>query len=456
MFIRKTLGRFKRKLLAEAIGSSLPFAITGGAAVVWIVSLIVHIMMRPFALTSALAIGGGVFALIFLTLFILRFPTQKKVAARMDALGLQERVSTMLAYQHDDSEIAKLQRRDALEHIRAVSAKEMPLRLYKPMWIAATVCLALAAGTMMLPTDILLRLFPPTVIESAVEEPEQDNEIALLIEELRENVRQSRLEDELKKELSAIIDELEEDLQYADNELEQAIQIEQAKQEMQQLLEEQITKMAIGAALQQYPLTAALGEAVGSGDTEGVKTALDELEAMLAQDPTMISTLSETIQNALDDSGSDSSDKLYGAFLSFYKLLDVIDTDSDDFEKTLTFTFDESEKAILFALEIQNSIQSELENFEDLFGGEDETTDEQEQAPPPPPPSGSQNGEEGILGDGEQPNTMTEEIFDPVSGSVSYGDVFATYYADYLKALENGDIPEEMQEILDRYYTSLS
>ena len=51
---------------------------------------------------------------------------------------------------------------------------------------------------------------------------------------------------------------------------------------------------------------------------------------------------------------------------------------------------------------------------------------------------------------------MTEGIYDPVSGSVSYGEVFAAYYAEYLAALEAGEVPEDLQEIIDQYFSSLN
>ena len=50
---------------------------------------------------------------------------------------------------------------------------------------------------------------------------------------------------------------------------------------------------------------------------------------------------------------------------------------------------------------------------------------------------------------------MTEGIYDPISGSVQYGDVFATYYAEYLAALEAGEVPEELQQIIDQYFSAL-
>ena len=64
------------------------------------------------------------------------------------------------------------------------------------------------------------------------------------------------------------------------------------------------------------------------------------------------------------------------------------------------------------------------------------------------PGSGEQPGEDGI-------SLKTEPIYDPISGSVPYGDVFSAYYSDYLRGEENGEIPFEVQEAARSYFSSL-
>ena len=66
-----------------------------------------------------------------------------------------------------------------------------------------------------------------------------------------------------------------------------------------------------------------------------------------------------------------------------------------------------------------------------------------------------EDGEGDIPGEGSDTPGMIESIYDPVSGNVSYGEVFAVYYAEYLKALEAGDVPPELQKIIDQYFSTL-
>ena len=56
---------------------------------------------------------------------------------------------------------------------------------------------------------------------------------------------------------------------------------------------------------------------------------------------------------------------------------------------------------------------------------------------------------------GMMESTMTEGFYDPVLGYVTFGEVYATYYAEYLQALRDGKVPEELQEKMDKYFSGL-
>ncbi len=67
-------------------------------------------------------------------------PQARDIAGRVDRLGLEERLITMLEYEKDDSIMAQRQRRDAKEHMNDVSNKKVKFRLSKLM-----ICFAVAA-----------------------------------------------------------------------------------------------------------------------------------------------------------------------------------------------------------------------------------------------------------------------------------------------------------------------
>lgn len=64
---------------------------------------------------------------------------------------------------------------------------------------------------------------------------------------------------------------------------------------------------------------------------------------------------------------------------------------------------------------------------------------------------------QGGQGEGEtQEDTRTEKFYDPVSGETTYGKVYAAYYARYLEQLEEGNMPQELEEINNRYFDGLN
>ena len=92
-----------------------------------------------FAL-AALAFGVG--AILF---YKLKYqPTAKKVARRVDELGLEERIITMQELQNDNSYIAKRQREDALAALKSVSSNMIKIIVSAPL-IIAVACSALTS-----------------------------------------------------------------------------------------------------------------------------------------------------------------------------------------------------------------------------------------------------------------------------------------------------------------------
>ncbi|MBQ9097844.1 MAG: hypothetical protein IJY50_00235 [Clostridia bacterium] len=96
-----------------------------------------------------LAIGVGLVAGIAggVLLYFLKYrPDVHEVARRVDRLGLQERVVTMLEYQQDDSYIATLQRENAETKLKSVEHRKLRFRLPTALIVLAAVALVLGSG----------------------------------------------------------------------------------------------------------------------------------------------------------------------------------------------------------------------------------------------------------------------------------------------------------------------
>lgn len=95
----------------------------------------------------AIGVGGGVWLLSGLLFFFLKYkPSVAETAARMDRLGLEERMITMLELDGDDSYIAKAQRENARESITRVEGRKIRLRISKIVVCLAVVSLVLGSG----------------------------------------------------------------------------------------------------------------------------------------------------------------------------------------------------------------------------------------------------------------------------------------------------------------------
>ncbi len=96
----------------------------------------------------AVGVFIGVSAVSGILLYFLKFrPDVSDVARRVDRLGLEERMITMLELQDDDSYIAALQRENAKQHLGAVEGRRIKLRISRAL-IVFTIVAALLGSSM--------------------------------------------------------------------------------------------------------------------------------------------------------------------------------------------------------------------------------------------------------------------------------------------------------------------
>ena len=74
------------------------------------------------------------------------------------------------------------------------------------------------------------------------------------------------------------------------------------------------------------------------------------------------------------------------------------------------------------------------------------------------PQNSDRNGKGQSLAGGdlwEQTSSMTEPVYDPISGFVPYGKVYSVYLSDYLRDAENGSVPYEISDAARTYFENL-
>jgi hypothetical protein len=134
------------RLVAEAILKSVLLGITVGLFANFLAALAAWFFDWG-GIWFAIGVGCVVALVTGVILYFVRFrPTTQQIARRVDRLGLEERMITMLELQGDDSYIAQLQRENAREHLRDAENKKLRIRLPKVALLLAAVALILGGG----------------------------------------------------------------------------------------------------------------------------------------------------------------------------------------------------------------------------------------------------------------------------------------------------------------------
>ena len=206
--LQQALLPVKRRLRAQrafqwaAIGA---LAAAGGVA---LLRMATFLWPLPAALAWGLALLVGLPTLCALT--AASWPVADLDAARQaDALGLMARAQTALMLQDDDTPMASLQRRDAIESLKGLEPRRV-MHLHTPgaVWVAIAVCLGLTALSFLIPNPQveLLRAQEQSHEQLEFELGEEQKKSAALLgekETLEETLSQQKEEHE--QEMSTLM-----------------------------------------------------------------------------------------------------------------------------------------------------------------------------------------------------------------------------------------------------------
>ncbi len=473
MNVNKLLRPFKNRLLFEAYIKSFLSALTLGAATSALAGLMLRLKEVSSLLPYSLAFGGFICLLSFPLFLSLRdYPTRKKIASRLDGLGLQDRVSTMLEYQKDDSPIAEIQRKDTLERLKAVAPKTLPIRIGKRYWIPCLVSLVLATAVL-----LLGHVAPDMGQAEDTARLQRESVMADMLQELRQQVKEAGIADSLKESLLTVIDQLEQDLEKVDGQLQETATIDAAKRRIEQILEDALTRKPIGTALQQYADTFDLGKALYPGEIAPVLSALQVTCEEQTDDPASIEKYVSSLNGALSACGVDPADSLYGAIDSLSR--DLAEAQVDTLSSLYAKAGAAIEKALMQQAEIEalkealadrmSSAKDTLLGYHRIDLADPDLIDQGQDSPLVDITSdiiwkdgqtgggdAQHNAGTGVgYEDGDSPS-MRELVYDPEAGLVTYGKVLSSYYARYLADVTAGKIPKELQQIIDSYYIALN
>jgi len=132
--------KFEALLRAFLCGLAVGFSAAFVAAFATWLTVIDGVWLILTALAAATAVATPIF-------YFARFrPTAISSARRIDTLGLEERLVTMVEYKDDPSVIAKLQREDAKAALARASAKYLKITISNAVVVSLIICAYLFAG----------------------------------------------------------------------------------------------------------------------------------------------------------------------------------------------------------------------------------------------------------------------------------------------------------------------
>lgn len=143
MIFKNNFQELYKKYLKAAIIKSLVYATLISCSVLFVASFAIWIINAK-QYWIALTLFGILEIGIFFLFFNIFKPDDKKIAKELDALGLQQRVITMNEFKEDSSLMARIQRQNAIDHIKKVDTKLIKVAL--PTLVIIFTCIAVLFG----------------------------------------------------------------------------------------------------------------------------------------------------------------------------------------------------------------------------------------------------------------------------------------------------------------------
>lgn len=164
--------RQEPKLKMEAFLKSVLSGLTIGFGANFLLALI--LWLTPLdGFWISIGVLAGVTLIATPIFYFKRFrPTDTTSARRIDRLGLDERLVTMVEYGNDGSFIANLQRKDAEEALSRVDNKQLKIRISRAIVVSLVICAVLGTGMTTVSALDNMGLLPggDELIDSFVEE----------------------------------------------------------------------------------------------------------------------------------------------------------------------------------------------------------------------------------------------------------------------------------------------
>ena len=459
----KNFIKFRRRVRAEAIASSLLIGVATGSIAYASVAITVKLLgkvMNPFYYW----IFGGAALLVSLILYFVFTPSDKRLAKRLDAVySLDEKVSTMVEFSDSDDEFAVIQREDAEEKLGS-----QPMRALKSTkLIAGVLAFVIAAGSLvgsfLIPVKanseapigefdkqwILTALNELiTIVEGAYIDDTLKESSLTELKSLRSFVEGSQLLSEMKGEAIKTVIAISDDLRIANS-------AEAISEKLVSSQDENIKK---------------LGSEMADLSGSGTKKALEKIgETISNSNPNDGVFIAEELDVYLQASGVRSDDTVY---MLLKTLVATIKADPSVAKSECESAAKVLSASIILQNVNKSTINVVINKLCNLFGitekditavnpdvdidingsgGSDNTPGDSDADEPDNNIIGS-----GGLGTGEVIYGSNDMIFDPHTNTYRpYGEILNEYFAKVNEYITDGKTSSEISDALEKYFSIL-
>ena len=471
--MKESFNKFRKKMLFEALIKSSLIGLSVALIVVTIPKLIVHfgkINISEFFDLILLLLFNVIFILVFGLLFLITFPKELKVAKRLDKdLGLNQKVQTMIEFEHDDSTIVNLQREDTLNILSNISLKKLGMKF--SVFFFVLIGLACALGITVAAVEVYEK---PPVVTPEPEEPKYDldNWTVRALLDLIEVVETSNVEKDLK---DPVVNNLKELLN--------SLETVELESEMKKLVTEIIADSLLRLDLinsnnevfneiksSSSSLVKDIAVQINALNVSNVNNCIENIYVYLCGDPTTTSgallEFDNDFRTVIVNSKLNKEERLTKALLDFGNELKSLEG-QNNLSEAVEVVISKHKENILNILRIQAEnklvIEYVVSQLEIIFGlkepeindNEGDGTENKGQINETEPPKVNEGEFEGGYGTGEVLFGSDDIIFDIEKGSVEYGEVISKYYGTLIGMFNDGTLPEEYKELFDKYFDGL-
>lgn len=457
--------KFKKKILLELLIKSIIIGLLISLILFSGLLLYFKINEIKYNLLYIILISLGVFLLITGLLYLIRRPSNIKIAKRIDKqLCLNEKVQTMVAFEKDDNFMINLQREDTINILNKIPLKSFAMKFSLVSLIILFISCAVCVTAIVYPE---VKDETPVIIDPSYNVDDwtiralKDLIKEVEISEINENLKTKYLY-ELNQLLTNIIDvekesEKEEIVNKTIVNIENELDVVNTNKKIYEVLKSADASPIRDLAAIIHDLT-----------VDKMDAALDQIASTINGGEGAIGELNESFGIALRSSDLDKNDELYKQLFSLSEKLNKCDGQSNLIE-AVNKAVNESKEGVIAEVSKQK-LNSDMSKYvvytlKDIFGlnntndgdGDDNpiTNDQPVQNPNDNYNKFNPNSTDGGLGTGELIVGSDDVFFDPEKGEVKYGEVISSYYAYIMGKFKDEALSEEYEELFKNYFDLL-